>query len=216
MPLPKALLCLLENSPPENTPEEAALRAAGFATASITWKEVSARRNGWAQLIPVLEEPAVQAWVFAGRPEEFTEEVICRISLLSLALRRPTLPVTACVLSSSGEEPEFPDLLGHVRVFAANAGFAPRLAALRLKPPSLARPDFHLRVYGDPLLGLWLEAGPPQGEVWQGFMAGVAEGEVTAFGVGPRGAVPQKTTLEYPQCGIKGTWGDRDFSACAA
>jgi hypothetical protein len=213
MALPKALLCLLGKS--GATAEEDALRAAGFATASITWEEIAAQRNGWTQLLPILEEPAVQAWVFAGAAEDFTAEVLSRMALLTVALRRPKLPVTACVLSGSGPEPEFPDVLGHVRVFS-DASFAARLAAIRLKPPVLSQPDFHVAAHLDPLIGLWLEVGPGPGAVWRGFMAGVLDGEVTAFGAGPRGTVPQKTTLTYPQCGIKGDWGGRAFTACAA
>jgi len=216
MALPKALLCLLGKSAPETAPEEAALRAVGFATASIAWKEVTAQRNGWTQLLPILEEPAVQAWVFAGKAEDFTAEVLSYMALLTLALRRPKLPVTACVLSDGGKEPEFTDLLGHVRVFSEAPSFAARLVAMRLKPPALSRPTFHVDAHVDPLIGLWLEVGPAQGEVWQGFMAGVLDAEVNAFGVGPRGTVPQKAALEYPQCGIKGEWGGKAFTACAA
>ncbi|MCL2340763.1 MAG: hypothetical protein FWC49_03550 [Proteobacteria bacterium] len=216
MALPKALLCLLGKGGSGTSPEEGALRAAGFATASIAWDEVAGQRNGWTQLLPILEEPAVQAWVLAGSAEDFTAEVLSRMALLTLALRRPKLPVTACVLSGGNGEPEFPDLLGHVRVFSGAAAFAARLAAMRLKPPVLARPDFHADAHPDPLIGLWLEVGPPPGAVWRGFMAGVLAGEVTAFGVGPRGTVPQKTTLEYPQCGIQGDWGGSPFTACAA
>jgi hypothetical protein len=216
MALPKALLCLLGKSGPGATPEEDALRAVGFATASIGWEEVAAQRNGWTQLLPVLEEPAVQVWVLTGTAEDFTAEVLSRMALLTMALRRPNPPVTACVLSGGGLEPAFPDVLGHVRVFSGAASFAARLAAIRFKPPCLARPDFHVDVHVDPLLGLWIETGPEQGAVWQGFMAGALDAEVTAFGVGPRGTVPHKTRLEYPQCGIKGDWGGSPFTACAA
>jgi len=216
MALPKALLCLLGKKGAKTAPEEAALRVAGFATASIGWEEVAAQRHGWTQLLPILEEPAVQAWVFAGTAEDFTTEVLSRMTLLTIALRRPKLPVTACVLSGGGKEPEFPDLLGHVRVFSGAASFAARLAAMRLKPPAVSRPDFHVDAHLDPLIGLWLEVGPAPGALWQGFMAGVLEAEVTAFGAGPRGTVPRKTVLEYPQCGIKGDWDGRAFTACAA
>ena len=41
MALPKAILCLLGDAPVLNPPEEAALRAAGFATATIPWNAVA-------------------------------------------------------------------------------------------------------------------------------------------------------------------------------
>jgi hypothetical protein len=136
--------------------------------------------------------------------------------MLTLALTRPTPPVTACVLTGNGEEPAFPDLLGHIKIFHGNTSFAAKLAAARMKPQaSLPRP-FHVAAHLDPLAGQWLELGPAADECWTGFMAGVVDAEVVAFGIGPRGVLPQKPTLTAPQCGIPGDWGGYSFSACAA
>ncbi|MDR2076623.1 MAG: hypothetical protein LBP61_06810, partial [Desulfovibrio sp.] len=46
---------------------------------------------------------------------------------------------------------------------------------------------------------------PPGAETWDGFMIGVTLAEITAFGLGPRGAVPSRSVLRYPLRGIKGT-----------
>jgi hypothetical protein len=216
MALPKALLCVLGETANGNVPEEALLRASGFATATLHWGEVANLQRGWTQLLPILDDQAVQAWVFAGHPADFTDEVLSRISMLTLAMTRPAPPVTACVLTGSGEEPAFPELLGHIKVFYGNTSFAAKLAAARMKPASLPQRPFHLAAHVDPLIGQWLEIGPPEGEIWPDFMAGVVDAEVTAFGVGSRGAVPLKSTLHYPQNGIKGQWGEYAFSACAA
>jgi hypothetical protein len=215
MALPKALLCVLGAQTTAEAPEEVLLRASGFATATVLWKEVAAQR-GWMQLVPILNDPAVQAWIFSGHPADFDDELLGRISMLTLALTRPAPPVTACVLTGSGEEPALPDVLGHLKIFHGNSPFAAKLAAARMKPPpSLPRP-FHVAAHLDSLTGQWLELGPLTDGCWTGFMAGVVEAELVAFGIGPRGVLPQKSTLNYPQCGIQGDWGGYPFSACAA
>jgi hypothetical protein len=215
MALPKAVLCLLGEATPD-APEEALLRASGFATAALRWAEVDAIRRGWTQLLPVLDDPAVQAWVFAGHPADFDDALLSQISMLTLGLTREAPPMTAFVLLGSGEEPALPELLGHIRMFYGNTGFAAKLAALRSRPRAPLPLPFHARAHLDPLIGQWLEIGPTEGELWQGFTAGTTGADITAFGVGPRGAVPQKSVLHYPVSGIRGDWDGQEFSACAA
>ncbi len=216
MALPKAMLCVLGEQNSVDVPEEALLRASGFATATIHWGEVAAIQRGWTQLLPILDDTALQAWVIAGHPADFNDELLGRIGMLTLAMTRSAPPMTAFVLLGSGEEPALPEWLGHIKMFYGNTSFAPKLAAARLKPRNAPPLPFHVRAHVDPLVGQWLEVGPAVGEVWNGFMAGVVDAQVVAFGVGSRGTLPQKSALNYPQCGIKGEWGGRDFSACAA
>lgn len=90
MPLPKALLCALGDHSPAT--EEAGLRRAGFATAVLHWKDLADKTNDWMQLAAVLDDPAVQAWVLTGEAADFTEDLLCRVALLALALDRPTQP----------------------------------------------------------------------------------------------------------------------------
>jgi len=216
MALPKALLCVLGSMTAMTPPEEVLLRASGFATATVSWRELTAQQRGWTQLLPVLDDAAVQAWVFSGKPAEFTDELLSEISFLTLALTRPAPPLTAFVFTGSGEEPVVADTLAHIKMFQGNASFAAKLMAARLKPQATLPRPFHVVAHVDPLIGQWLEIGPTANDIWQGFMAGVLNGEVIAFGVGPRGQLPQKSVLRYPQCGIKGNWGDQAFTACAA
>jgi hypothetical protein len=200
----------------ETPPEEMLLRASGFATATIFWSELTTQQRGWTQLLPVLNDTAVQAWVFSGKPAGFTDELLSQISFLTLALTRPAPPLTAFVLTGGEVEPVVADTLAHIKMFQGNASFAAKLMAARLKPQAEVPRPFHVVAHVDPLLGQWLEIGPAAPDIWQGFMAGVLDAEVIAFGVGPRGQLPQKSVLHYPQCGIKGNWGDQAFTACAA
>lgn len=216
MALPKALLCVLGDNPAQEAPEEVLLRATGFATATLLWRELVIQQRGWTKLLPLLEDAAVQAWVFSGNPGDFTEELLSQISMLTLALIRPAPPLTAFVLTGSGKEPAVSDLLAHIKMFQGTTSFAAKLMAARMKPQTLSPQPFHVKAHVDPLIGQWLEIGPAPEEVWDGFMAGVVDADIAAFGVGPRGKIPGKSTLHYPQYGIKGDWGDKAFTACAA
>ncbi|MCL1985378.1 MAG: hypothetical protein FWG59_02895 [Betaproteobacteria bacterium] len=215
MALPKAVLCTLDVNDAQHPPEEAQLRATGFATASIPWQTLKDQR-GWMQLGPVLDDPAVQAWVIAGNPEDFTPELRCQISLLSLSLRREHALNTAVVLREQGAFQDFPPHM-KLSVFAPGQAFAGKLMAARYVKMKTSSPlPLHMASHLDPLIGLWLEIGPQIGDCWPGCMVGLLSAEITAFGIGARGCIPQKSVLEYPQYGIRGNWGEHPFNACAA
>ncbi len=175
MSMPKAILCTLGDSPESllaNSNYEKILRAAGFATASIPWKDVSAQQRGWMQLLPLLDDTDVQAWVFAGSRADITDELRFQISMLTLAMQRPKPPATALVLSDGDDIAPFSGLMRHVMILKAEVPFAGKLVAARFTGSSLPKP-FHLNAYLDPLIGQWLEVGPAEGEEWPGFMVGL-------------------------------------------
>ncbi len=213
MPLPKALLCVMGDYSAHL--EESKLRQAGFATAVLHWKELANQKNDWMQLAEVLEDTAVQAWVIAGAPAEFTENVLCMITLLALSLRRKSQPGTAVVLCGEGPAPILPPVMNHVKIWHSPEPFAARLMAARFKPGTNLSVPFHIRALLNPMIGLWLEIAPTDGQM-AGFTAGVLEADIPTFGVGPLGAVPKKSQLAYPVLGAKGTLRDIPFSACAA
>lgn len=89
MPLPKALICLVGKA--TGDAEDANLRTAGFATATIRWQELSVLHFGWMQLAVILEDPSVYAWVMTGEPDDFIPGLLTQTTLLMLALRaQPT------------------------------------------------------------------------------------------------------------------------------
>lgn len=213
MPLPKALLCVLGDY--SARPEESALRQTGFAAAVLHWKELAGRTNDWMQLAEVLDDTAVQAWVIAGEPAEFTKDVLCMTTLLALSLRRKSRPSTAFVLCGKGPDPILPPIMSHVKIWRSREPFAARLMAARFKPETSLSVPFHIRALLNPMIGLWLEIAPAGGQP-AGFTVGVLEADIPAFGVGPLGAVPNKSRLAYPVLGAKGTLKGIPFSACAA
>lgn len=214
MPLPKALLCVLGNYSAQL--EENKLRKAGFATAVLSWNELSRQTNDWMQLCEVLDDPAVQAWVIAGEPAEFTKDIICMISLLTLALQRKNKPCTAFINASGELMPVLPPVLQHIKVYSSSEPFAARLMAARFKPAYSIRTPFFLRAILDPYIGIWLEVGPSDGVIQSGFTIGVLNSDILAFGVGEKGHIPARSTMSYPVLGMKGTLDGNTFSACAA
>lgn len=216
MALPKAVLCILGEEPADDHPAEAELRSVGFATFSIPWKELGAQQNGWIQILPPLNDPTVNAWVIVGKPADFTDQMRSQIALLTLAMTRQHPPLTAFVLTGEGEFHDVPFMLNHVQIYGKNKKYAAKLMASRARPAQFEALPFHVKAHLDPLIGAWLEVGPPEGDVWAGFMAGVTLAEVVAFGVGPRGKLPKGSTLHFPQLGIQGQLGETPFSACAA
>lgn len=211
MAFPKALLCCLGQG--ETQAEEAALRAVGFAVGSVDWAELNAQPRGWMELAPLLEEAGMKALVVAGRAEEFTTEVLSCVTMFTLALTRPLL--TVFLVRDAGGDIDLPPLLQHVRLVRGPA-WAAKVMALRQKPLAAGEAPFHLRAHLSPFTGLWLEMGPEAGTEWKGFMVGVTGAEIGALGVGPRGQVPLRCTLHYPQLGILGEVDGQPFYACAA
>ena len=214
MALPKALLCSLGDYPADA--EEQMLRKAGFATGSVSWKSLAKETNDWMQIGEILEDEAIQAWVIAGEPADFTCEIVSCASLLALSLRRATQPGTAFVQCEEGTMPVLPPVLQHVKIYHPLEPFAARLMAARFKPGHKVETAFSLRSILDPYVGIWLEAGPADGLVQSDFTVGVLNAEILAFGVGPKGQIPAKSHMAYPVLGVQGTLGDRKFSACAA
>lgn len=215
MALPKAVLCILGDEPAEH-PAEDELRSVGFATFSITWKELEAEQNGWTQILPPLDDPTVVAWAIVGKPEDFTDSVRSKVALLTLAMKRQAPPATAFIVIGDGDIRDVPYALDHIQIYRNTEKFAVKLLVAKVKPQVRAPLPFHVKAHLDPLIGVWLEVAPPVGETWDGFMAGVTNAEVVAFGVGPGGVIPRKAILHYPILGINGQIGDVPFNACAA
>lgn len=213
MTLPKALLISLGDYEPGV--EEAKLRAAGFATAPIAWKDLLSQPTDWMQLSPVLQDELVVVLAFAGDPKDLTPDVLAKITLLTLSIDRPTL-VSAFILCEE-QGCELPEALGHFKQYHSLDPFGGKLMAERFRAQQEPwEAPFYVRSHLDPLIGLWLEVGTNLPGGRQDFLVGVTEAKITAFGVGNRGVIPARSTLSYPILGIEGELQEAPFSACAA
>jgi len=75
--------------------------------------------------------------------------------------------------------------------------------------------DYRIKIHANPSYGIWYELGPATGQTWNGVLAGGLNAEVNAHGVGPKGAIPLKTTLEYQMQGLKLELGTDNYTAWA-
>ncbi len=75
--------------------------------------------------------------------------------------------------------------------------------------------DYRINVHANPSYGIWYELGPAKGQTWNGVLAGGLKAEVNAHGVGPKGDLPLKTTLEYQMQGLKLELGEDKYTAWA-
>lgn len=93
---------------------------------------------------------------------------------------------------------------------------AGRLMAERFRQKAPIHRSYRVFVLLDERLGLWLEVGPGIDDVWDGFMLGIVDAEISVFGVGPCGTSPVRTVLESPVLGIRGDILGEFFCGCAA
>lgn len=75
--------------------------------------------------------------------------------------------------------------------------------------------DYRINIHANQSYGIWYELGPAKGQIWNGILAGGLKGEVNAHGVGPKGEIPLKTTLEYQMQGLKLELGEDEYTAWA-
>lgn len=215
MAVPQAIVCILGDGKQGNS-VEADLHSVGFGTFPVSWKELDGQPNGWIQISQPLDDPGVVAWVIAGTAEDFNESVRAKIAMLTLGLERKIPPATAFVLTDDQEIEDVPYSMNHIQIYRQSQKYAAKLLVAKVRPQPFSALHFHVKAHLDPLVGAWLEVGPPADEKWDGFMAAVTHAKVVGFGVGPRGKIPSKSTLLYPMLGIEGSLGDLPFNACAA
>ena len=218
MSLPKAFVCFLGKQDLNSSNEEQMLQNCGFATGHIAWNDLLGQPNAWTQLLQVLDDQNIAAWVIVGNYEDFTPQIISQVSMLTLGMTRKDLPSIAFIIKDMTKDESnlsLPYILKHAKVFYKNQPFAPKIMSQNLIKHSLPEFDFRCKAHLGSLMGQWLEIGPKE-QPWNGFMCGAIGGEIIAFGVGEKGCIPKTSSLHFPQSGIKGDWGQHEFSACAA
>jgi hypothetical protein len=178
-------------------------------------------KTAWSELGALLCDEAKPAdlWIIAGRTADFdTMSVRYGLSLAAaMALGRDGGPPAMAVLhlDGDGSGPDLPTLLRRAQRLDGRAStWAAKVVAMAHRTPAAPPVDFHINVIGHPMIGTWVEVGPTDGATWQGALMGVSgDAEVLHQAVGPRGQLPERTTLNYPSTGIKAEAAGEAFTA---
>lgn len=197
---------------PQPAPALAALSGVGLAVSGAPWVD-DLERAGWVELADMLtgaDRPDI--FLVAGRQADFAQPRL-RYGLSLVQLR----------LAAAGENAPVPVVLGldgppladadpwptpfrriHAVTADANSPWAAKIVPFGFKKPMSAPTDYRLDIIAHEALGQWLEVGPAAGQ-WDGAMIGVTGQDVAIehHAVGPRGQLPERTTLEYATQGIE-------------
>lgn len=176
----------------------------------------------WRVALTALLEARSDVWlVLADDTEMAKPGVRYGLSLMAAALyhvKDDGFPVVLLWNSVAPAIDMLPQLLQQTTVVEeATSSWPAKVVARANLPGKAAAPDYRLNVLGDERLGQWFEIGPRE-EPWRGVVLGVHGGggaEINFQAVGPKGILPEKTTLEYAQQGLKIQAGNREFTAWA-
>jgi len=178
----------------------------GLACTGYMWKD-DLQNMAWLEAKEELCLPQTAFWAIMGTAEAFSNPVTrYGLSLLALSLQAKKgtgFPVvilqTAGDLISAQMLPT--PLQGAIVLPAADAATPAKLVAkAHLQVPD-RKCDYYLDMVGNPQFGQWFEVHPTEGE-WPGIIFGLDEGEIKFQAVGPAGALPKASTLNYPMQGL--------------
>jgi hypothetical protein len=208
----------------ENQPRAAAvsahLKKYGLQCQGHFWQDAP-EKLGWRAALTGLLEAKADVWLILADDLEIAKpSVRYGLSLMAAALRQAKGAGFQIMLLWNSPAPpatELPQLLqGATVVEEAASAWAAKVVAKANMPGKAAPADYRLDIQGDERLGQWFEIGPVDG-AWDGVVLGVyGEGaEINFHAVGNKGVLPEKTTLEYAQQGLKIQAGEREFTAWA-
>ena len=208
----------------ENQPRAAAvsahLKQYGLQCQGHFWQDAP-EKLGWRAALTGLLEAKADVWLILADDLEIAKpSVRYGLSLMAAALRQAKGAGFQIMLLWNSPAPaarELPQLLQIATLVEESASaWAAKVVAKANMPGKAAPADYRLDIQGDERLGQWFEIGPVNG-AWDGVVLGVyGEGaEINFHAVGSKGVLPEKTTLEYAQHGLKIQAGEREFTAWA-
>ena len=159
-------------------------------------------------------------WVISTTKKDLEEESVrYGLSLLCLSLQHvkgigfPIFFVTSDDTLSTDSLPT--PFKGCDVLKSDNKSLGAKMVARANTPTKKIPADYRINIHANPSYGIWYELGPAKGHVWNGVLAGGLKSEVNAHGVGPKGDLPLKTTLEYQMQGLKLELGEDEYTAWA-
>lgn len=197
----------------------AAMSKLGLAVNGAPWVDAP-QDYAWTSLAEHhigAEGPDV--WVVAGRAAEFANPAHrFGLSMVAGTVRCDRArPMRTIVLGLDGmpAASSLPTLLRSADlVDGSQPSWGAKVVVAANAPAPKSAEPFRLRAIAQRMIGLWLEVGPVEGE-WAGVMLGVAGAKIMLHAVGPKGGLPERTTLEFKLEGLELEIGDTTFVANA-
>ncbi len=201
-----AWVTVLEREPDLAQQALAELHRYGLASEGHFWID-DLPSLAWLGVLEKMKEQPPPLWVILAGAKTLTEPNLhYGLSLLSLAVRTHLGALPIAVLGGKGEAPApqmAPPLLKNALFLALDSpAWQAKLVGLANRPMAADQSDYYLDMYGDRQVGQWFEVGPAS-ERWQGALFAVAGAEIDFHGVGPRGKLPERSTISYSQKGLK-------------
>jgi hypothetical protein len=201
--------------PPNET--IAALTQAGLEVGGAPWID-DLDKLAWSELGGLLMgATGPDLWLVGGTSSDFAGNTTrYGLSMIGAMIRdTPKRVAVACLGLDGGlAAADMPSLLQHAHILDAGDPAWPARVA-DAAPMTAAGDDFYLSVIAQPMIGQWVEIGPRDGD-WSGAMIGTSDGgTITHHAVGPRGQLPERTTVEYPLQGLEAELGGEKFVAWA-
>lgn len=207
----------------ENAPAPQAAVAAmsklGLAVNGAPWVHAP-QDYAWNDLVEHhcgAEGPDV--WVIAGTAAEWADPAHrLGLSMVASNVRADRKkPMRTVVLGLDGmpKAEALPTLLRSADLIdGAQPSWGAKIVIAANSPAKPGGEPFRLRTIAQRMLGFWVEVGPTEGE-WAGVMFGVAGAKIGVHAVGPKGGLPERTTLEFKLEGLELEIGDTTFVANA-
>lgn len=184
----------------------ASVKNYGLAAGGHFWVDDLAKL-AWAGAKEELAHPDTGAWVILASPGTLAKPQV-RQGLALLALdrqsRKGALPI---FLVGHDAPPATEGLPTPLRTATAckleDPALPVKLVAAANRPQAPNGADYRLALYPTQGLGLWFEVGPAPDHTWSGALFGASAGAIDAHGVGPKGRLPDRCTLEFPMKGLQ-------------
>jgi hypothetical protein len=174
----------------------------------------------WRVALEAMLEARADAWLVLVDADEIKKpSVRYGLSLMAAALRAARGGASMLTLWNSPPPAEaaLPPLMAQAELLLESGASWPAKIVAKANMPAKAAPaEFRLDVLGNERLGQWFEIGPVAG-AWAGVVFGVTGGgaEIQFQAVGPKAMLPEKTTLEFAQEGMKLEVAGNEYAAWA-
>jgi hypothetical protein len=147
-----------------------------------------------------------------------TGSIMKGLSALALMVqsKKSALPILILTTDKEVETSTLPSPLKQAQILDFKLASLPvKIVALLNTPKTNQDVGYRIDIHPLRELGLWIEVGPSKDATWSGVMLGVNGCEINFQTYGDVGNMPEHSTLEYPQQGLKINLAETEFTAWA-